>query len=138
MDFYTMLDQAIAVLRQRQRVTYRALKRQFALDDDALEDLKAELLYAHPQVRDDAGQGLVWTGEPTPGPAAASSSAPRPLLADLLVRLPALVSEPRKSAPAFVTLFGRVGGCTAGLVECCLRGHGYSVLSPSWTLPCAT
>src|SRR6266699_2975690 len=83
MDFYTMLDQAIAVLRQRQRVTYRALKRQFALDDDALEDLKAELLYAHPQVRDDAGQGLVWTGEPTPGPAAASSSAPPPQPAPL-------------------------------------------------------
>src|SRR5438128_1017720 len=61
----------------------------------------------------------------------AASSAPRPLLAELLARLPALVSEPRKSAPAFVTLFGRVDGCTAGLVECCLRGHGYSVLSPA-------
>src|SRR5919197_4122659 len=83
MDFYTMLDQAIAVLRQRQRVTYRALKRQFALDDDALEDLKAELLYAHPQVRDDAGQGLVWTGEPAPAPAAAAASAPPPQPAPL-------------------------------------------------------
>ena len=61
----------------------------------------------------------------------AASSAPHPLLAELLARLPALVSEPRKSAPAFVTLFGRVDGCTAGLVECCLRGHGYSVLSPA-------
>jgi class 3 adenylate cyclase/tetratricopeptide (TPR) repeat protein len=76
MDFYTMLDQAIAVLRQRQRVTYRALKRQFALDDDALEDLKAELLYAYPQVRDDAGQGLVWTGDAAPTPAAPSSAPP--------------------------------------------------------------
>jgi predicted ATPase/class 3 adenylate cyclase len=76
MDFYTMLDQAIAVLRQRQRVTYRALKRQFALDDDALEDLKAELLYAYPQVRDDAGQGLVWTGDAAPTPAAPSSASP--------------------------------------------------------------
>jgi class 3 adenylate cyclase/tetratricopeptide (TPR) repeat protein len=82
MDFYTMLDQAIAVLRQRQRVTYRALKRQFALDDDALEDLKAELLYAYPQVRDDAGQGLVWTGDATPTPAAPSSEPP-PQLAPL-------------------------------------------------------
>src|ERR671931_773627 len=83
MDFYTMLDQAIAVLRQRQRVTYRALKRQFALDDDALEDLKAELLYAHPQVRDDAGQGLVWTGDAAPVPAVASSAAPPPQPAPL-------------------------------------------------------
>jgi class 3 adenylate cyclase/tetratricopeptide (TPR) repeat protein len=79
MDFYAILDQVVALLRQRQRVTYRALKRQFALDEDALADLTAELLYAHPQVRDDAGQGLLWTGEPTPAPAAAPSAvAPSP------------------------------------------------------------
>jgi hypothetical protein len=66
MDFYAILDQVVALLRQRQRVTYRALKRQFALDDDALADLTAELLYAHPHVRDDAGQGLLWTGAPAP------------------------------------------------------------------------
>ena len=40
MDFYTLLDQVVALLRQRQRVSYRALKRQFQLDDDYLEDLK--------------------------------------------------------------------------------------------------
>ena len=73
MDFYAILDQVVALLRQRQRVTYRALKRQFALDDDALADLTAELLYAHPQVRDDAGQGLLWTGDSVPAPAAAPS-----------------------------------------------------------------
>jgi PAS domain S-box-containing protein/excisionase family DNA binding protein len=61
----------------------------------------------------------------------AASSAPGLLLAELLARLPALVSERRKSVPAFVALFGRVDGCTAGMVECCLRGHGYSVLSPA-------
>jgi hypothetical protein len=61
----------------------------------------------------------------------AASSASAALVAELLARLPALVSEPRKSAPAFVTLFGRVHGCVAGMVECCLRGHGYSVLSPA-------
>src|SRR5262245_14303114 len=83
MDFYTMLDQAIAVLQQRQRVTYRALKRQFALDDEALEDLKAELLYAHPQVRDDAGLGLVWTGDAAPAPAEASTLEPPPQPAPL-------------------------------------------------------
>src|SRR5262245_10880191 len=69
MDFYAILDQVVALLRHRQRVTYRALKRQFALDDDALADLTAELLYAHPHVRDDAGQGLLWTGEPAPATA---------------------------------------------------------------------
>src|SRR5499427_7206311 len=72
MDFYAILDQAVDLLRQRQRVTYRALQRQFQLDDAALQDLKDELLYAHPQVRDDAGRGLVWTGAPHPAPPAAA------------------------------------------------------------------
>jgi hypothetical protein len=31
------------------------------LDDDALSDLKAALLYTHAEVRDDAGRGLIWT-----------------------------------------------------------------------------
>jgi hypothetical protein len=34
MDFYAVLDQAGDLLRQRGRVTYRALKLQFQLDDD--------------------------------------------------------------------------------------------------------
>jgi hypothetical protein len=45
MNFEEILDHAIAMLRRRSRVTYRTLKRQFELDDDALEDLKDELIY---------------------------------------------------------------------------------------------
>lgn len=45
MDFYAVLIQVLELLRQRGRVTYRALKRQFELDDDVLEDLKEELIY---------------------------------------------------------------------------------------------
>ena len=44
MDFYTLLDHVIDLLRQRQRVSYRALKRQFQLDDAYLEDVKVELI----------------------------------------------------------------------------------------------
>jgi hypothetical protein len=44
MDFYAVLDQVLALLRQRQRVTYRALKLQFQLDDEALEALRDELI----------------------------------------------------------------------------------------------
>src|SRR5688572_13190169 len=62
MDFYETLDQVIDLLKQRGRMTYRALRRQFALDDETLEDLKAELLFSHPVVDED-GRGLVWTGE---------------------------------------------------------------------------
>ena len=50
MDFYAVLDQVVDLLRSRQRVTYRTLKRQFDLDDMALADLKEELLFAHTQI----------------------------------------------------------------------------------------
>src|SRR5262245_40817482 len=56
------MEQAIALLRQRGRVTYRTLKLQSTLDDEQLAALKDELLYSQPQVIDDAGRGLVWTG----------------------------------------------------------------------------
>jgi class 3 adenylate cyclase len=83
MDFYAVLDQAVDLLRQRGRVTYRALKIQFKLDDDQLEALKDELLYAHPQVVDDAGRGLRWTGTPEavtpPAPAPPPAPARTPL-----------------------------------------------------------
>jgi hypothetical protein len=63
MTFEEMLDQALAMLHCRGRVTYRALTLQFSPDDDHLEALKDEILYAHPHVVDDDGRGLVWTGE---------------------------------------------------------------------------
>src|SRR5215813_7484352 len=64
MTFEEMLDQALDLLRRRGRVTYGALKRQFALDDAYLADLKDAMLYADSHVVDDAGRGLRWTGEP--------------------------------------------------------------------------
>ena len=36
MDFCAVLDQALALLRQRGRVSYRTLQRQFDLDDASL------------------------------------------------------------------------------------------------------
>ena len=63
MDFYAVLDQVVDLLRRRQRATYRTLKRQFNLDDAALEDLKEELLFTYPQIVDEDGRGLVWTGD---------------------------------------------------------------------------
>jgi class 3 adenylate cyclase len=83
MTFEEMLDQAMAMLQRRGRVTYRALKLQFSLDDDHLEALKDEILYAHPHVIDDDGRGLVWTGEArptsTPGSPPAIDQARAPL-----------------------------------------------------------
>src|SRR6266568_7804364 len=67
------VDQVIALLRQRGRVTYRTLQLQFRLDDAQLAALKDELLYSQPHVVDDAGRGLVWTGDPGSAPAAPSA-----------------------------------------------------------------
>ena len=64
MTFEELLDQAMAMLERRGRVTYRALKRQFNLDDDYLEDLKAELIEAQQVAIDEGGKVLVWTGGP--------------------------------------------------------------------------
>src|SRR5437016_2134165 len=78
MDFYAMLDQVIALLRQRQRVTYRALKRQFQLDDAVLEDLTVELIKGQRLAADEDGEVLVWTGDGASAPAPAAP-APAPL-----------------------------------------------------------
>src|SRR5215471_10901051 len=75
MDFVAVVDQAITLLRQRGRVTYRTLQLQFTLDDAQLAVLKDELLYSQPQVVDDSGRGLVWTGYPCSSPAAPSVRA---------------------------------------------------------------
>jgi hypothetical protein len=75
-----VVDQAIALLRQRGRVAYRTLKRQFQLDDEALEDIKIELIGSQRLATDEQGTVLVWTGEaaaiPAPAVAAIPASAP--------------------------------------------------------------
>ena len=63
MDFYEVLDQVVDLLRSRGRLTYRALQRQFDLDDAALEDVKNEILFAHPEAADEGGHGLTWAGD---------------------------------------------------------------------------
>ena len=59
MDFYTVVDPVVVLLRSREWVSYRALKRQFALDDELLADFTAELRYAHYPIEEDHDQGLV-------------------------------------------------------------------------------
>ena len=77
MGFYDVLDQVLDLLRHRGRVTYRALKREFHLDDDFIEDLKEELIYGQKLAVDEDGRVLVWTGA-TPGTATPTQSAPAP------------------------------------------------------------
>jgi len=63
MTFEEILDQAIAMLQRRGRVTYQTLRFQFQLDEEYLEALKDAILFAYPQVIDSAGRGLVWSGD---------------------------------------------------------------------------
>ena len=83
MTFEEILDQALAMLQRRRRVTYTTLRLQLQLDDEQLAALKDELLYSQPHVIDDAGRGLVWTGDrdttaplsPTPTPPVADEDS---------------------------------------------------------------
>src|SRR5215471_12238741 len=69
MGFYEILDQVVDLLRRRGRVTYRALKREFQVDDAFLEDLKAEIITAQRLAVDEQGAVLVWVGEAGAPPA---------------------------------------------------------------------
>jgi hypothetical protein len=57
-------------------VTYSTLKLQFKLDDEQFAALKEKLLCSQPHVVDDAGHGLVWTGDMDTGPDLSPSPQP--------------------------------------------------------------
>jgi class 3 adenylate cyclase/tetratricopeptide (TPR) repeat protein len=96
MDFYAVLDQILALLRQRGRVSYRALKRQFDLDDAYLDDLKVELIEVQQCARDQEGTMLVWTGQDAP----AAAPAPIQPQASLAYTPPHLAEKIRTSRSA--------------------------------------
>jgi class 3 adenylate cyclase len=102
MTFEELLDQAMAMLERRGRVTYRALKRQFNLDDDYLDDLKAELIEAQQVAIDEGGTVLVWTGGPatvvvpTGDQARAPLSYTPPYLAEKILTSKAVLEGERK------------------------------------------
>jgi class 3 adenylate cyclase/tetratricopeptide (TPR) repeat protein len=116
MTFEELLDQAIAMLERRGRVTYRALKRQFQLDDDVLEDLTAEIIKAQRLAVDEDGEVLVWTGTVastarSPAPVTEAVRAPHaytpPHLAEkILTSKAALAGERKQVTVLFADLKG--------------------------------
>jgi class 3 adenylate cyclase len=62
----------IELLQREQRLSYRALQRQFALDGEDLEALKDELIYAKRLAMDEDGRVLVWTGGMSSAPVTVS------------------------------------------------------------------
>ncbi len=81
MTFDEVLDQVRELLRQRQRLSYQALKRRFDIDDAYLDDLKAELIEAEQAATDENGRILVWAGENAPAslPTTAPTQVPSPV-----------------------------------------------------------
>jgi hypothetical protein len=71
MTFDEPLAQVLALLQREKRLSYRALKVRFALDDEHLEALKDEIIEAKQLAVDDQGRVLVWAGD-------ADACRPRP------------------------------------------------------------
>jgi class 3 adenylate cyclase len=92
MDFVAVVDQVIALLRQRGRVTYRTLQRQFQLDTDALADLLAELRYAYRDEILEEEQGVLWVGDAR-SPLPASTAPATPTVLAPLGYTPAYLAE---------------------------------------------
>jgi class 3 adenylate cyclase len=67
--FDEVLAQVYELLRREGRVSYRALRRRFNLDEEYLEDVKAEIIQAKRLAMDEEGAVLVWTGDAATVPA---------------------------------------------------------------------
>ena len=105
MDFYAVLARVIEILQREGRTSYRALKRQFALDDEYLADLKVELIEVKQLAVDQDGTMLVWTGAaPTPSPQRATQDAPRTPTATLPTAPPPPEAERRQLTVLFCDL----------------------------------
>ena len=64
------------LLRREGRVSYRALRRQFDLDDAYLEDVQAEIIQANRLAMDAERAVLVWIGDAAPAPSRDQERAP--------------------------------------------------------------
>src|SRR6058998_1880076 len=98
MTFDEILAHVLDLLQRDGRVSYRALKRRFDLDNDYLEDLKAEIIQAKRLAIDEDGAVLVWTGATPAVPAGEQSRVPLAytpahLTEKILAARPALAGE---------------------------------------------
>ena len=75
MAFVDVLARVAWTLLAEGRVSYRRIKREFGLDDDAVEDLRHELILVKHVAIDQDGEFLCWAG--TAGSAIPSATTPR-------------------------------------------------------------
>jgi class 3 adenylate cyclase len=99
MEFYDVVGQVLELLQRQKRVSYRALKRQFRIDDDYIEDLKEELIEAQQLAIDENDRILVWIGDTRDAPK--PSSQPAPPATQLVVEQapPTSVESPPTNVP---------------------------------------
>jgi hypothetical protein len=102
MTFAEVLAQIIEALQHEKRISYRALKRRFALDDAYLDDLKEERIYAKRLALDEDRRVLVWVGdaeEPLlPAPPASPPVLPQIPLAVHVTHTDGSLTPPQPSA----------------------------------------
>ena len=60
MKFSEVVEQVLVMLQRQGRISYRALKREFDLDNEYIEDLKEEIIKAKRLATDEDGAVLVW------------------------------------------------------------------------------
>ena len=141
-DFDHTLGEVLAHLRLEQRVSYRALKRRFDLDDDTLEDIKSELIDAKRLAADEDGKVLVWTGGAEPDdspaprvPAAPASYTPRHLAARIEAERTAMEARSAETGErkTITALFADLKGSTA-LLERLDPEEARAIIDPALAL----
>ena len=62
MNFDELLEQVLALVQRQGRVSYRALRLEFDLNEDVLDALKEEIIAVKEAAVDKDGKILVWAG----------------------------------------------------------------------------
>jgi class 3 adenylate cyclase/predicted ATPase len=110
MEFDAVLAQVLDLLQRDGRVSYRALKLRFHLNDEYIEALKDEIIEVKRQAIDRDGRVLVWIGDPgtAPEPGAAPPAPVHVAAEDRPRQLPTAQAGPTPQAASLA-----VGGSTA-------------------------
>ena len=93
MDYDAIVTQVLALLQREQRLAYRVLKLRLQLDDDLMEALKDDLIYAKKLAVDEDGRVLVWTGDVVMAPPVSSKPVEAPVRTPLTYTPPYLTEK---------------------------------------------
>src|SRR2546425_8920812 len=111
MTFDETLAHVLALLQREGRVSYRALRRRFDLDEEYLEDMKAEIIQAKKLAVDEDGAVLVWIGDTGSSPVSMPEPervplayTPRHLAEKILTSRAALTGERKQVTVLFCDL----------------------------------